>query len=121
MVALLRIVTTLTPPLAFVTVSVTLTPVRVAVPQLETEPETVYEPVARSIAVGPQTLLTVMQAWLVIMVVHVPEILVIGPSQGFEPTTVKKSLLDPQLVTVMVCVGILVAAPGIKVPSGIVT
>src|SRR5260370_23862017 len=39
MVALLRIVTTLTPPLAFVTESVTFSPVRAALPQLDTETE----------------------------------------------------------------------------------
>src|ERR1043166_191443 len=58
-------------PFALVIVSVTTTPVRSAVPQLVTEPETVKEPAERSIEAGPQTLLTWTQAVLVTRVTQV--------------------------------------------------
>src|SRR5260370_39445332 len=57
MVALLRIVTTVNAPAPFVTVSVTFTPVRAAVPQLVTDPETVYVPPTRTL-VGRQPVST---------------------------------------------------------------
>jgi hypothetical protein len=96
--------TVLTTPLALVIVSVTTTPVRSAVPQLETEPETVNEPAERSIVAGPQTLLTWIHAVFVTSVTQVPDVLDAGP-HGPSPVTVKKSLLGPQLVTVIVWVG----------------
>jgi hypothetical protein len=94
-----------TVPLAFVIVSVTTTLLMVVEPQLVTEPETVNEPAARSIAAGPQTLVTWMQAVLPTRVTQVPDVAEADP-QGPLPVAVKKSLIVPQVVRVIVCGGI---------------
>src|SRR5262245_11978692 len=81
--------------------SMTVTPVKVAVPQFEIEPDTWKDPALCRIVVGPHTLLTVMQAVLVTRVVQGPELPVAGPHEPL-PVTVNLSLLGPQLVTVIV-------------------
>jgi hypothetical protein len=89
-----------TVPLAFVMVSVTTTLLRSVEPQLVTEPETVNEPAARSIAAGPQTLVTPMQAVLPTKVTQVADVADAGP-QGPLPVALKKSLIVPQVVKVI--------------------
>src|ERR1043166_1680179 len=107
-------------PLALVTVSVTTTLVKSAVPQLVTEPETVKEPAARSIDAGPQTLLTWTQAVLVTVVVHVADALVTDNPHKPEPIAVKKSVLGPHCVTEIVWGGIAAELLISRLPMGMV-
>ena len=67
---------------------------RAAEPQLVTEPETVNEPVARSITEGPQFLVTWMQAWLVTVVTQRFEKLVTFPPQTLRPYYVWSNLFN---------------------------
>src|ERR1051326_8535309 len=106
-------------PLGSVTTSQMVTLFKGAVPQLVTEPETWKEPAERLMACGPQIFATVMQAALVTTVTQVSELAEAGP-QGPLPVTEKKSLILPQLVTLMVCEGMATAAWEARLPSGMV-
>ena len=63
---------------------------------------------ARSMAAGPQTLDTAIQAVLPTKVTQVAEVAEAGP-HGPLPVAVKKSLIVPQVVKVMVCGGMATA------------
>src|SRR5258708_9882893 len=94
-----RFVWRVTLPLASVTVSTTVTPVRAKVPQFETEPETWKDRLAPSQLVskaGPQVLATVRQGVLVTTVRQTCETAETVPPQRFVPTAGKETLTRPR-------------------------
>src|SRR5437868_6230023 len=92
------------PKASLVTVSISVTPVSGAVPQLVTSPTTLKDTTERSSVAGPHSFLTVMQAVFVTTVVQGAELAAIGP-HGPVPTTLKTSTKGPQLVAAMLVAG----------------
>jgi hypothetical protein len=103
---------------ALVIVSMRVTPVSGAVPQLLTVPETVNEPATMSMSAGPQDFVTAIQAVLLTTVTQFDEVAEIEPHGPF-PLAVRKSVIVPQVVSTLV-ITMLVVACEAKVPIALV-